>query len=278
MTDRYLQGRVAMVTGGVSGMGRAMALALAEKGADVIIGSLLESSPSDTASGEVVHRPGEAALQQTCSEIEAQGVQAHACELDVCQSASCRHFYEEALRVFSQVDILANAAGITAEQTICGHSEALWLKVMDVNANGPFRMARLVLPAMIERGWGRIVNIASTAASVGAATSGAYCASKAAVVGMTRCIAQEGAAHGVTCNAISPGWVATDFQKKWMDRIATDEGRSNRADVVADALAEHPQKRMIEPGEIGSLAAYLCSEAALGINGQDLTVSGGALW
>jgi NAD(P)-dependent dehydrogenase (short-subunit alcohol dehydrogenase family) len=267
-----------MVTGGVSGMGRAMALALADKGADVIIGSLLESSQNDTASGEVVHRPGEAALQRTRSEIEAHGVQAYACELDVCQSDSCRHFYEEALRVFGRVDILANAAGITAEQTISGHSEGLWLKVMDVNANGPFRMARLALPAMIERGWGRIVNIASTAASVGAATSGAYCASKAAVVGLTRCIAQEGAPHGVTCNAISPGWVATDFQKKWMDRIAADEGLADGTDVVADALAEHPQKRMIEPKEIGALAAYLCSEAALGINGQDLTVSGGALW
>jgi 3-hydroxybutyrate dehydrogenase len=205
MADRYLTNRVAMVTGGASGMGRAMALAMAEKGADVIIGSLLAAETGDTADGEVVHRPGEAELQQTRKEIEAFGVTAHACELDVCQPTSCEDFYKRAIQSFGRVDILANAAGITAEQTISGHSEPLWLKVMDVNANGPFRMTRLVLPAMIEQGWGRIINIASTAASVGAVTSGAYCASKAAVVGMTRCVAQEGAPHGVTCNAISPG-------------------------------------------------------------------------
>jgi 3-hydroxybutyrate dehydrogenase len=278
MTDKYLHGRVAMVTGGVSGMGRAIALALAESGADVIIGSLLDSGAAESIAGEVVYRPGRDSLERTRSEIEARGVRAHGCDLDVCSMRMCNAFYEEAMRVFGKVDILANAAGMTAEKTICGHSEGLWLKVMDVNANGPFRMTRLALPGMIERGWGRIINIASTAASVGAATSGAYCASKAAVVGLTRCVAQEGAAHGVTCNAISPGWVATDFQKKWMNRIADDEGRADSAGYEADAVAGNPQKRLIQPGEIGALAAFLCSEGALGITGQDLTVSGGAMW
>lgn len=278
MIDRYLQERVAMVTGGVSGMGRAMALALAEKGADVIIGSLLDKNTAEVIDGEVIHRPGESELQSTCSEIEAKGVKAIARNLDVCSMDACQAFYDEALREFGRVDILANAAGITAEQPICGHSENLWLKVMDVNANGTFRMIRLALPTMIERGWGRIINIASTAASVGAVTSGAYCASKAAVVGLTRCVAQEGAAHGVTCNAISPGWVATDFQKKWMARIAAEEGQADGEKFIADTVAENPQQRMIAPREIGALAAFLCSEDAFGITGQDLTVSGGSLW
>ena len=278
MNDRYLDGRVAMVTGGVSGMGRAMALALAEKGANVIIGSLLEDSETAATDGEVIHRPGEAALRATLSEIEAKGVQAHPYNLDVSSMAACQAFYDEAWRVFGRVDILANAAGITAEQAVCGHPEALWLKVMDVNANGTFRMIRLALPTMIEHGWGRIINIASTAASVGSVTSGAYCASKAAVVGLTRCVAQEGAPHGVTCNAISPGWVATDFQKKWMARIAADEGQADGAAVNAAAVAENPQKRMIQPQEIGALAAFLCSQDAFGITGQNLTVSGGSIW
>jgi NAD(P)-dependent dehydrogenase (short-subunit alcohol dehydrogenase family) len=267
-----------MVTGGVSGMGRAMALALADKGANVIIGSLVDGNAAAATDGEVIHRPGEAELQTTHSEIEAKGVQAHACNLDVCSVAACQAFYDEALRVFGRVDILANAAGITAEQTVCGHPEALWLKVMDVNANGTFRMIRLVLPAMIERGWGRIINIASTAASVGSVTSGAYCASKAAVVGLTRCVAQEGAAHGVTCNAISPGWVATEFQKKWMARIAADDEKADGDAVNAAAVADNPQKRLIKPREIGALAVFLCSQDAFGITGQDLTVSGGSLW
>jgi NAD(P)-dependent dehydrogenase (short-subunit alcohol dehydrogenase family) len=278
MTDRYLTDRVAMVTGGASGMGRAIALALAEKGADVIIGSLLAKGAAEATDGVVVHRPGEAEMQQTRQKIEEFGVRAYACGLDVCQPTVCDDFYDRAIQAFGRVDILANAAGITAEQTISGHSEALWLKVMDVNANGPFRMTRLVLPAMIEQGWGRIINIASTAASVGGVTSGAYCASKAAVVGLTRCVAQEGAPHGVTCNAISPGWVATDFQQKWMARIAAEGGRQNSDDITAGAIADNPQKRLIKPREIAALAAFLCSRDAFGITGQDLTVSGGSLW
>jgi NAD(P)-dependent dehydrogenase (short-subunit alcohol dehydrogenase family) len=278
MTEKYLHSRVAMVTGGVSGMGRAIALALADNGADVVIGSLLDQVTAESAHGEVVHRPGPEQLVQTRSEIEARGVRAYASDLDVCSADSCHDFYTQALRVFGHVDILVNAAGITAENTLCGHSEALWLKVMDVNANGPFRMMRLALPAMIEKGWGRIINIASTAASVGAVTSGAYCASKAAVLGLTRCAAQEGAPHGISCNAISPGWVATDFQKKWMDRITADEGRADASAYVADTVADNPQKRMIDPREIGALAAFLCSDDAFGITGQDLTVSAGSLW
>ncbi len=278
MYDRYLEGRVAMVTGGASGMGRAMALSLAEAGARVIIGSLLDKNPAAVTDGEVIHRPEEVELQRARQEIEAKGVESRAYDLDVCYAASCQAFYDKALQVFGHVDILVNAAGITAEQTLCGHSESLWLKVMDVNANGTFRMIRLVLPAMIQRGWGRIINIASTAASVGAATSGAYCASKAAVVGLTRCVAQEGAPHGVTCNAISPGWVATDFQRKWMNRIAEDEGRTDGDEVIETTVANNPQKRMIKPREIGALAAFLCKEDAFGITGQDLTVSCGSMW
>lgn len=278
MSERYLEGRVAMVTGGASGMGRAISLALADAGADVIIGSLMDNNPGGVTDGEVVHRPGADELQRVSEEISARGVKAHACDLDVCSTDSCQAFYDETQKVFGRVDILANAAGITAEQSLCGHSERLWLKVMDVNANGTFRMIRLVLPGMIKRGWGRIINIASTAASVGAVTSGAYCASKAAVVGLTRCVAQEGAPHGVTCNAISPGWVATDFQKKWMARIAEDEGQTANDAVIAAAVADNPQKRLIEPHEIGALAAFLCKEDALGITGQDLTVSGGSIW
>ena len=278
MSEPYLEGKAAMVTGGASGMGRAMALAFARAGADIIIGSLISTNESSAVEGEVVYMPGERQLNQTREAIEQLGVKAVASNLDVCSSKSCGEFFELAIASFGKVDILANAAGITAENRICGHPERLWLKVMDVNANGPFRTIRQVLPGMIERGWGRIINIASTAASVGADTSGAYCASKAAVVGLTRCVALEGAAHGVSCNAISPGWVQTDFGKKWMNSIAENEGDQSGDDYAAAAVADTPQKRMVQPVEIGELAAYLCREEAFGITGQDLTVSAGSLW
>ena len=278
MNERYLKGRVAMVTGGASGMGRAMALAFAKRGADVIIGSLLDKHGEETAQGELVFLPGQEELEKTRSELEALGVKAVASDLDVCSTDSCQAFFDLALTELGQVDILANAAGITAESLICGHSEELWLKVMEVNANGPFRTARLVLPGMIERKWGRIINIASTAASVGALTSGAYCASKAAVLGLTRCLALEGAEHGVSCNSISPGWVQTDFQKKWMNDIARTDGSQTGEEYIEETICQNPQKRMIQPAEIGILAAYLCQDEALGITGQDITVSAGSMW
>ncbi|GAB4271283.1 MAG: SDR family oxidoreductase [Deferrisomatales bacterium] len=278
MGDKFLKGRVAMVTGGASGMGRAMALAFADAGADVAIGSLLGKHDKEKADGELVYMPGEEELLATKAEIEARGVRALAQDLDVCSMDSVQAFFDATVQAFGKVDILANAAGITAEQTVCGHPDALWLKVMDVNANGPYRTTKLCLPGMIERKWGRIINIASTAASVGAATSAAYCASKAAVLGLTRCVALEGAEHGVTCNSISPGWVETKFGTSWMSHIAeTAEGRSGD-EYIEETKAGNPQKRMIQPEEIGALAAFLCRDEALGITMQDLTVSAGSLW
>ena len=278
MSERYLAGRAALVTGGGSGMGRAMALAFAKAGADVAIGSLIAESDARTSDGELVYRPGQSELEATKAEIESHGVRGLACPLDVCDVHSVQAFYDAAAGAFGKVDILANAAGITAEQTICGHSDELWAKVMDVNVNGPYRTIKLCLPGMIERGWGRIINIASTAASVGAPTSAAYCASKAAVVGLSRCVALEGAAHGVSCNTISPGWVETSFGTSWMTHIAENaEGRSG-GEYISEAKQGNPQQRMIQPAEIGALAAYLCRDEAFGITMQDLTVSAGSVW
>ena len=131
---------------------------------------------------------------------------------------------------------------------------------------------------MIEQRWGRIINIASTAAAVGAVTSGAYCASKAGVVGLTRCVALEGAPHGVTCNAISPGWVETGFGRDWMSDIARQQQDTDFDTYLTDVREANPQGRLIQPQEIGALALFLCREEALGITMQDLTVSAGSLW
>lgn len=274
----YLGGRVAMVTGGASGMGRAMALAFAEAGADVGIGSLLAASKARTEDGELVNRPGRDELERTKEEIEALGVKCVAMDLDVCQVESVAAFHSAIRESLGEVDILANAAGITAEHPVTGHSDELWLKVMDVNANGVFRTTREVLPGMIKRRWGRIVSIASTAASVGAAYSPAYCASKAAVAGFTRALAQEGAEALVTANTISPGWVETTFGVEWLSDIAEKQAKTKGELYIQEQKAQNPQKRMIQPVEIGALAAYLCRDEAVGITGQDITVSAGSLW
>jgi len=278
MSEKFLNGKIAMVTGGASGMGRAMALAFAKAGAHVAIGSLLSEKSGQKAKGELAYLPGQNELAETATEIESCGVKALAMPLDVTSMASAQAFFDATMKIFDKIDILANAAGVTAEQTLCGHSDDLWLKVMDVNVTGTYRTIKLCLPGMIQRRWGRIINIASTAASVGAATSAAYCASKAAVVGLSRCVALEGAAYGVSCNAISPGWVETTFGKSWMSHIATEtEGRSGE-EYIRNVKNTNPQKRMIQPEEIGALACFLCRDDAFGITMQDLTVSGGSLW
>lgn len=278
MEMKYLDGRVAMVTGGASGMGRAMALAFAEHGANVAIGSLLSASGSKKAEGELVNRPGEEEMQRTKSEIEAFGVKAIAVELDVCDVDSVKNFYNKTVEAFGKVDILANAAGITAEHPTSGHSDDLWNKVMDVNINGVFRCTREALPGMIERGWGRVISIASTAATVGAAWSPAYCASKAAVTGFSRAVALEGAPAMVTSNTISPGWVETTFGTEWLSDVAEKQMNKKGDEFIAEEKANNPQKRMIQPKEIGALAAYLCRDEAVGITGQDHIVSAGSLW
>lgn len=278
MSEKFLSGRAAVVTGGASGMGKAMALAFAGSGADVAIGSLLADRRQDLADGEVAFLPDRDALEGARAEIEAFGVRCVALGLDVTDDRSVDEFCAAAGDAFGKIDILANAAGITAEQPIAGHPDALWMKVIDVNLNGTYRTIKRVLPGMIERRWGRIINIASTAASVGAATSGAYCASKAGVVGLSRCVALEGAPHGVTCNTISPTWVNTDFGRDWMGDIAEKQERRTGEAYIADVKADNPQGRLIEPDEIGALAAFLCTDKALGITMQDLTVSAGSLW
>jgi len=278
MSERFLEGRTAMVTGGASGMGRAMALAFAGAGAQVAIGSLLAARAGSKAEGELAYLPGEAELEATAEEIRALGVAALASDLDVTSSESVAAFHGATLKRFGKVDILANAAGVSAEQTVSGHDDRLWDKVIEVNLTGTYRTIKLCLPGMIERGWGRVINIASTAASVGAATSAAYCASKAGVVGLSRCVALEGAAHGVSCNAISPTWVETSFGTGWMSDIAeSQEGRAG-SDYIADVKAANPQGRLVQPSEIGALALFLCRDDAFGITMQELTVSAGSLW
>ncbi|MDF5714142.1 MAG: SDR family NAD(P)-dependent oxidoreductase [Rhizonema sp. NSF051] len=257
--DKFLTGRVAMITGGASGIGRGIALALAEAGADVAIGSRSAST-------------------KPCKdEIEARGVRALAMNLDVASTDSVQAFYDVAVKVFGKVDILANSAGIMAEETICGHSDELWHQTVDVNLNGVYRTIKVCLPGMIERKWGRIINIASTAAEVGSPMYAAYCASKAGVVGLTHCVALEGAPHGVSCNAISPGWTETDLAIDAIRRYAEAEGRSV-AEYMEEINQANPQKRMIQPEEIGSLAVFLCRNEALGLTMQNITVSAGSLW
>lgn len=277
-TKRPLEGRVALITGGASGQGRAIALALAEAGASVAIGSRLKPKALRD-DGMDTHWPGAEELEATRREIEAHGVNAIADDLDVRATESIDRLVKQAENELGPIDILASVAGVGLIQTVTGHPEDKWVDLIDINLTGAFRAVRAVLPGMIERKWGRIVIIASTAASIGERTSAAYCASKAGLLGLMRCVALEGAPHGVTCNAISPGYVRTGMLMATLQRELELGLTTKTAEArIAEIAETYPQKRIIEPEEIGTVAAFLCREEAKGVTMEDITVAGGSLW
>jgi len=277
MQAMHLTGRAAWVTGGASGMGRAIALALAGAGANVAIGSLLKQTAAASMAGQNLYLPDEDELHGARDEIAALGVDALAAPLDVRSADSVRGFFEAATARFGRIDILINAAGAGARHPIADHPDNLWHDTIDINLNGPYRTIKLCLPGMVERRWGRIVNIVSTAASVGFPSFGAYCSAKSGLLGLTRCVALEGAEHGVTCNAISPGTVATPSNRLSALARSRQEGRTID-DVYTERALANPRKRLVDVREIAAAALFLCQEDAAAVNMENLTVSGGALW
>ena len=272
-----LSGRSAIITGGFSGMGFAIATALAEAGANVAVGSYI--APAGADKSDAAYYPGADEIERVRSALAAHGIKVHAAHLDVRDSEVTNLFAAEAQAAIGHADILVNAAGTTAEQPVCGHSDALWDKIVDTNLTGAFRVTRAVLPGMIERGWGRIINIGSTAASVGWKDNPAYCASKAGLLGLTRCVALEGAAHGVTCVMISPTWVETELMRRNVAQVVEREGKGRTAEeAMAEIASGNPQQRMLQPQEIAALAVFLCSDLAKGITMENIQITGGALW
>lgn len=252
--------RTAIVTGGLQGIGLAIAAKLTQQGVRVAVGA---------------RRGGETDYCQPA--YEAVGREGLVAALDVRSNDSIEHFVGLVRESTGIPDILVNAAGVSVHQTVCGHSDEDWDAVIDVNLNGPFRMIRACLPDMKQRGWGRIVNIASTAARVADSTHAAYCASKAGLVGLTRAVALEGGPQGVTCVAISPGWVETEMLRQSATTIAAKTGRS-AAEEIKIMAESNPQKRLIQPEEIAAVVAFCCSEAAPGLTMEDIQINAGALW
>ncbi|MFH5773186.1 MULTISPECIES: SDR family NAD(P)-dependent oxidoreductase [Paracoccus] len=253
------ENRVAIVTGGLTGIGRAVAMRLARGGATVAIGARRGAAPELTRdlTAEFGDRIGFG-------------------QLDVRDTEGCRGFVADVLARHGRVDILVNAAGVYEEGAVAGHSDRLWDDTIDTNLTGTFKMIREVMPGMMAQKWGRIVNIASVAAHQGMAQNGAYCASKAGLLGLGRCVALEGAAAGVTCNSVSPTWVETEMLKTFID--AEVAAGAPLAEVRAKYESSNPQGKLVQPDEVAELVAYLASDAARGVTMADYQINAGSLW
>lgn len=252
--------RVAIVTGGLTGIGLAIGAELARQGVHVAIGS--RRGGDESVSGDA---------RAVVGNTGCVG------ELDVRDTASIDAFMDKVRTLLGSPDILVNNAGTGVHHVTEGHSDEDWERVIDVNLNGPFRMIRACIGDMKKRQWGRVVNIASTAARVAAPTHGAYCASKAGLVALTRAVALEGAPHGVTCLSVSPGWVETEMLHRSAASIASRSGRTPEQEIALMASA-NPQGRLIQPQEVAAVAAFCCSEQAPALTMEDIQVNAGALW
>ncbi len=243
-----LSGKHAVVTGGGSGIGLATARALIGAGARVTIAGR-----------------DEARLAGTARELGAQYL-----VLDV----ASREQVQAAFARAGAVDILVNNAGQAGSAPFGKTSEELWQRMLDVNLSGTFHCTQAALPGMLAAGWGRVVNVASTAGLTGYRYVAAYCAAKHGVIGMTRALALEVAAKGVTVNAVCPGFTDTDIVGEAVANIVAKTGRTE-AQARADLAAGNPQQRLVQTGEVASAVLWLCLPQSSAMNGQSLAVAGG---
>jgi len=250
--SKPLGGLHAVVTGGGSGIGAAIAHELAAAGARV------------TLMGRNAER-----LQAQALALAALGQVDHQ-TVDIGDEASVQAAFATA----GAVDILVNNAGQVETAPLKSTSLDLWQRMLNVNLTGTFLCSREVAPGMAQRGWGRIINVASTAALTGYAYVAAYCAAKHGVVGLTRAMALELARKGVTVNAVCPGYTETEIIERAVETLVAKTGRS-AAEALGQFAASNPQGRLIQPQEVASTVLWLAQRSSASVNGQAIAICGG---
>ncbi len=242
-----LEGKIALVTGGGRGIGREIALTLAGYGADVAVNY---SGSKEKA-------------EETAELIRAAGRRAAVIQADISQKEDCVRLFKEAAETLGPIDILVNNAGITRDNLAVRMSEAEFAQVIDTNLKGAFFCMQLAGKVMMKKRYGRIVSLSSISGVHGNAGQINYCAAKAGIIGMTKCLAKELASRNITVNAVAPGYIDTD-----MTAVLPEK-------VKEAALAQIPLGRMGTPKDIAETVAFLASDRAAYITGQVISVDGG---
>ena len=257
---RNLIGKTAFVTGSTDGIGLSIATELASRGCNIGLNGFSEPERI----GKII--------DQLQSESR---VKVSYCNVDLRNVDAIYNGLAEFARNFERIDILVNNAGIQHVSRVENFPIDKWNEVIAVNLSAVFHCSKAVIPGMINNGWGRIVNIASVHGLVGSVEKSAYVAAKHGVVGLTKVIALENAINNVTCNAVCPGYADTEIIRQQVQRKSVDEAVSAE-EITHNLLADkHPSGQFIEPREIASLVAHLCSDEASGMTGAAVSIDGG---
>jgi len=250
---------VAIVTGSTSGIGLGIAEALAGEGMDIVLNGF--GDPSD--------------IERLRSRLATTyGVRAAYSAADMSKPDDVRGMVKTATKELGRVDVLVNNAGIQHTASVQDFPTDRWDAIIAINLSAAFHATAAVLPQMIDRNWGRIVNVASVHGLVASAQKAAYVAAKHGIIGLTKVVALETARSGITCNAICPGWVLTPLVQKQIDALAERE-RIDGSEAQARLLGEkQPSLDFATPAQIGALTAFLCSDDAAQIRGAALPVDG----
>jgi 3-hydroxybutyrate dehydrogenase len=255
-----LKGKAALVTGSTSGIGLGIAEAFAREGANIVLNGFGDPAEIERLRGELAKRHGVKVLYQGA---------------DMSRPEAIGQMMKAAAEAFGSLDVVVNNAGIQHVAPVEEFPVAKWDAILAINLSAAFHTTRLALPAMKQKGWGRIVNIASAHALVASPFKAAYVAAKHGIAGLTKTVALEAAEAGVTVNAICPGYVWTPLVEKQIPDTARSRGISEEQVKRDVLLAAQPTKKFVTVEEVAALALFLCSDAAASLTGAIVPLDGG---